>query len=566
MNMVRPAPHVAEGPQPLLRPIPPGEPYPAGALGPLREAVEAAQRQTQAPIAIAGQSALAMASLAVQAHADVATLAGTAPLSLFALTVARSGERKSTVDRLFMAGLREHEREAARAHRDDVASHADALAIWKCERERILADAKKGKGERQAAARADLDALGAEPRPPLAPNLTATEPTFEGLVKLYIAGQPALGLFSDEGAQFLGGHAMNADNRLKTIAGLSSLWDGAPINRTRGGDGTVTLLGRRLAAHLLVQPVAARPLLADPVAMGQGFLARFLIAEPVSAIGTRFVTDTTPEPAPALAAYASRLRAALAAERPTAPDDPQELRPRTLPFSAEARTHLVAFHNVVEAAQAPGGNLAHVTPFASKAAEQAARIAGVLTLWADLDAAEVTGPTMVDAIELAQFHLGEARRLAEAAVVSGPTERAEALRAWIVERWPERARHSGRPSSAQPPPPTSRTSSTPPRNVPPSSSMTGACPAPRPSGWRSRSSSAPRQPACCGRAGGWRHDRGRAGRRPPPSRAVADRARQTGGRGAPCRELLGVQATGGPEPTCSRPDAGGTARAGRPAG
>ena len=415
-------------------------------MGPLHEAVEAARRLSQAPVAIAGQSALAVASFAVQAHADVETLEGRAkPCSLYCLTVARLGERKSTVDGLFVAGFREHERNAARAHRDDAAAYADALAIWKGERERILGGAKNGTGERRAAARADLDALGAEPRAPLAPNLTATEPTFEGLVKLYIAGQPALGLFSDEGAQFLGGHAMNADNRLKTIAGLSGLWDGAPINRTRGDDGTVTLFGRRLASHLMVQPVAARPLLADPVAMrGQGFLARFLLAEPPSAIGTRFLAGAAPEPAPALAAYVARLRAVLAFERPMAADDPQELRPRTLTLSDEARGHLVDFHNAVERAQVPGSDLAHVTPFASKAAEQAARIAGVLTLWGDLDAPEVTAATMIDAIELAQFYLGEARRLAEAAVVSGPTERAEALRAWIAERWPERARAQGR--------------------------------------------------------------------------------------------------------------------------
>ena len=237
---------------------------------------------------------------------------------------------------------------------------------------------------------------------------------------------------------------MNADNRLKTTAGLSGLWDGSLINRTRAGDGTVTLRGRRLAAHLMVQPVAARPLLADPVAMEQGFLARFLIVEPPSTIGTRFVVDATPEPAPALAAYAARLQAILAAERPTAPDDPQELRPRVLLLSAEAGAHLVDFHNAVEAAQAPGGDLAHVTPFASKAAEQAARIAGVLTLWADLDVREVTGATMIDAIELAQFHLIEVRRLIGAPMVSGPTKRAETLRVWIVERWPERARALGR--------------------------------------------------------------------------------------------------------------------------
>lgn len=54
-----------------------------------------------------------------------------------------------------------------------------------------------------------------------------------------------------------------------------------------------------------------------------------------------------PEPAPALAAYAARLRQVLAAERPTAANDPQELRPRTLPLSPEARREVVVFYNAV---------------------------------------------------------------------------------------------------------------------------------------------------------------------------------------------------------------------------
>ena len=56
------------------------------------------------------------------------------------------------------------------------------------------------------------------------------------------------------------------------------------INRARAGDGTVTHYGKRLAAHLMVQPVAAAKLLGDPIANGQGFLARFLITKPTSTI------------------------------------------------------------------------------------------------------------------------------------------------------------------------------------------------------------------------------------------------------------------------------------------
>ena len=72
---------------------------------------------------------------------------------------------------------------------------------------------------------------------------------------------------------------------------------------------------------------------------------------------------------------------------------------------------------------------------ASKAAEQAARIAGVLTLWRDLDALEVTARDMADAITLAQFYLSEAARLADAATVSVEIDRAEKLRNWLFTTW-----------------------------------------------------------------------------------------------------------------------------------
>ena len=70
-----------EGPQPLQRATPPGAAYPVHALGPLRAAVEEVQAMTQAPVAIPAQSALAVASLAVQGFADVDTLGGARPPS-----------------------------------------------------------------------------------------------------------------------------------------------------------------------------------------------------------------------------------------------------------------------------------------------------------------------------------------------------------------------------------------------------------------------------------------------------------------------------------------------------
>ena len=211
-----PVPFTSEGPQPLLREIPPGQPYPVQALGPLRAAVEAVQAMTLAPIAIPAQSALAVASLAVQGFANVETLGGDRPLSLYALTIARSGERKSTCDGLLMQGLRDFEREEADRHREDVKGWLTRHALWKVQHDGIIASVKgkAGKnGKTRTEAQADLRALGDEPAAPPSPDRTVTEPTYEGLTRKFAEGMPSLGIFSDEGGQFLGGFAMSSDNR-----------------------------------------------------------------------------------------------------------------------------------------------------------------------------------------------------------------------------------------------------------------------------------------------------------------------------------------------------------------
>jgi Protein of unknown function (DUF3987) len=420
-----------EGPQPLLRALTAGQCYPVEALGPLRDAVFAVQGITQAPVAIPAASALAVASLAVMAHADVQTLNGTRPLALYALTIAASGERKSSCDAPLMAGLREHERAEAAAQRIDLESWQNTHALWKGDRDRILGEAKKpGK---KADAKLDLEFLGPEPAPPPSADRTVTEPTFEGLTRLFATGQPALGIFSDEGGQFLGGFAMSSENRQKTLAALNDLWQGNPIRRTRQGDGSTTLYGRRLAVHLMVQPGVARVFMADPMADDTGFLARFLTCEPPSTIGTRF-QELTRRDDTATHLFSIRLRDVLSVPMPMDPMT-RELTPRVLHLSHGARVILGAFSDAMERAQADGGDLAHVQGHASKAAEQAARIAGVLTLWGNLDALEVTPEVMAHGITLAQYYLGEAARLADAATISADIGRAEKLRQWLIRTW-----------------------------------------------------------------------------------------------------------------------------------
>lgn len=132
-----------------------------------------------------------MASLAVQGFADVETLGGDAPCSLFCLTIAESGERKSTCDRLLMRGLRDYERDRAEAYAEEFATWKRDFDPWEAKAKKLTADAA-GRGKQKAdaaAAEADLRKMGAALREPIHPNITAMDPTFEGLAKL---GVPAI--------------------------------------------------------------------------------------------------------------------------------------------------------------------------------------------------------------------------------------------------------------------------------------------------------------------------------------------------------------------------------------
>src|SRR5262249_31571738 len=85
----------AEAPRPLMREVPPPDPFPVEALGTmLANAAIGIQDRTRAPIAICAQSVMAAATLVTQAHADVRLPTGQLrPVSNFFATVAVTGER-----------------------------------------------------------------------------------------------------------------------------------------------------------------------------------------------------------------------------------------------------------------------------------------------------------------------------------------------------------------------------------------------------------------------------------------------------------------------------------------
>lgn len=419
-------------PVPLTRSIPQPEPFPMTALGPiLGPAAAALVELVQVPDALAANSVLAMAALAAQPHGDVETLGGPRPVSLFMLTVAESGERKTTVDRIVTEAARDRMTELQTEYGDALRQYEAKVEAYKL-RVKLATDANK---ECPEALENQLTAIKLE-EPPRKPFILITDPTVEGLVLALQDGQRSQGLFNDEGGQVIGGHALSDDAELRTITTLSKLWDGSSVDRVRAKDREhVVLRGRRLSVHLLCQPAVANRLLGKSLYRSQGLLARFLIAAPVSRIGSRLHSGDIQDPRDD-----ARIRTYYEAVRVLLLTKPHEdpayggLSPPLLRLSPEARTRLVAAYNEIESAQAPDGELEDIREFASKAAEQACRIAAVLTLVSDPEALQISLESMDRALQLVQFYLYEQERLAGAAQTSPDIENAQALLSWIARK------------------------------------------------------------------------------------------------------------------------------------
>jgi len=280
-----------EPPQPL-QPAPDSPvPYPVHALGGyLSKVVMAIYQKTRTPEAICAQSVLAAASLVMQSRSDVTLPFGQKrPLSNFFLSIAETGERKSSADSEAIQAIKEYEGKLDGQYQAEYDQWKSEQDVWEQERQRILHDKKyNANGQARKAA---LNALGSSPCEPLLPMLICDEPTVEGLCKLFPKAQPRLGVFSTEGGQFIGGYSMSEDHKLKTVSTLSQLWDGVPVKRIRVGDGVSIMRGRRISMHLMIQPYIAQKTLSDPLLRNQGFLSRLLTIAPASTAGTRFYQE-----------------------------------------------------------------------------------------------------------------------------------------------------------------------------------------------------------------------------------------------------------------------------------
>ncbi|WP_295511541.1 YfjI family protein [uncultured Sulfitobacter sp.] len=414
------------------------EPVPWEALGPLADPIRSISTLTQAPAAIAMQSVLTVASTVTQGLADAESLHGHVPLSVFALTIAQSGERKSACDALATAAVKRVDQEREREYRlAKRVFEAELLEFQKGQRRKPNKDLEVIEGDLKDP---DVDLA---PEPPLVPTILISDVTIEGLHRRLETGTPSVAVMTDEGGQFFGGHSMKRENALKTAAGFSKLWDGSPISKSRASSEPSVLYGKRVSLHLMIQPGVAQTVVGDPMMKDQGLLSRVLIAWPDSNIGSRQITRDPSRIAAETKAKAKllkfdeRITELLNVKLPIHPETRADLDPHRLQLSDRARAKLEDFYNRVEHASNKGEAFEYITGFAAKAPEMAVRIAGVQTLYADEFATEITEGMMSNGISMMEWYLTEMLRVSDTGRPNQELCASEDLRLWLVNRWAE---------------------------------------------------------------------------------------------------------------------------------
>lgn len=422
-------------PQPITIKVAP-EPYPIDALpGTIRAAVEEVAGFVKAPLPMLASAALSALSLAIQAHADAKRaekLHG--PVGLFLLTIADSGERKSTCDGFFTKAIRDYEEAQAEEAKPIIKNHKADFEAWEAKRGGIKDKIRQLSKDNKPTASMESDLRDLEhdkPEPPRIPRLLFTDATPEALAYGLANKWPSGGVVSAEAGIVFGSHGMGKDSAMRNLGLLNQLWDGNSLTIDRRTSESYTLRGARLTVALQVQEPTLREFFtrSGALARGTGFLARFLVAWPESTQGLRPFTEA-PENWPHLVTFNRRIAEIL--DQPVPIDEDGALTPTMFPLTPEAKAAWIEYHDAIESELASGGELYDVRDVASKSADNAVRLAVLFQIFEGGGGA-VGLECFEGAGRIAAWHLMEARRFF--GEIALPSELADALRidSWLIE-------------------------------------------------------------------------------------------------------------------------------------
>ena len=427
-------PDAWEEPQPLIAKVE-NDPYPIHALPELiKLAVEEAASFTQSPISMLASSALTAVSLALQGHYNVRRAEKlVAPLALYFLIIAESGERKTAGDKLFTQGIEDFVNEQMELAKPELQKYRADLQIWEAKHSGIKAKIQRLARERKQTTAEEnslYDLETSKPQPPKIPKLLLKDISPEKLGLSLAVDWPVAGIVTSEAGVFFGSHAMSKDVVMRTLSLLNVLWDGGSISSERKVAEGFNIRSARLTMGLAIQEGTLREAFTrtGPLLRDTGFLARNLLCWPTSNMGNRPFREA-PKKWPHLEAFNARIRAFLNAPLPL---NNGVLEPVEIGLSDSAKQDWVEYHDAVESQLKASGDYFEIKDVAAKSADNVARLAGLFEKFNPNGGTSISQDSLQRAAQICAWHLEEARRFLGELVLPQDLSDAFRLEKWLV--------------------------------------------------------------------------------------------------------------------------------------
>lgn len=371
----------------------------------MRDAFFETFESVQAPYSMIALVQLSTISAALQGAVNVSLpINKICPVSILAITIAESGERKSTVESQYMEVLKAAQKELLIEFRSTHNKYIIKKEIHDEEAVRLRRRLSKEKDdEKYELALNELQAhRDAEPIKPRAPKFLYQDITKEALLLGLYENLPNAFLGSDEGG------VLFKSSIMRNSPVINSFWSGGDVNIDRKTLESFVVSDARLTMHIMTQWSALQDFLgrSKDDLRGNGFFARAIVTCPISLCGYRQVSGFEFSKK-ATEKFNHRIKQLLL--NVIAMED---YRNRvTVTFSNDAKNVWLDIANDIEIKMGPGGMYECAKDHASKVPENIARVAALIHCFEHPGDFEISVESLWLAVELLSYFSNDFMRV-----------------------------------------------------------------------------------------------------------------------------------------------------------
>ena len=384
-------------------------PYPVQSFPPvIRNVIQSLHNNSQIPVELIGNVVLAAISLTcqslievIQPHTNMAE-----PCSLYLMTIAESGEGKTTINKQVMKPCYAFASSLIEQYEQHIVDYKHQFKLWKIRQQALESNLRQairkgytGEDEEQAINRHAEN----EPTRPPRPNFIYEDTTLKALVE-GLSEHPEAGFISDEAITFFRSYLKN------TPGLLNKAWDGEMFDFRRA-DGEIYQIAPCLTFSLMSQPGVFMDYINKHgvAARASGFMSRFLFSWVESSIGTRQGNRPTIAAEYDLETFYERVNELLALNKIPRPDGTTQK--KKLLLAPEALATWRGHHTEIERKISPQNEWEHIRDIASKASSNTLRIAALLQYFYQDSSEEIQTYTVECANEIMDWYLNQASQL-----------------------------------------------------------------------------------------------------------------------------------------------------------